>query len=72
MTRKTLKLDAPWTYRTPATTIDYPAGTHSVDQAIHDAAEAAGVIGSMAKEDTSDGSGIAEEGQARDPAAAEG
>lgn len=40
----TIKLEKPWTYRDPQTTIDYPAGEHSVFAYIADAAEKAGVI----------------------------
>jgi hypothetical protein len=31
---KTLKLDKPWTYRTPLVTVEYSAGEHEVTDAI--------------------------------------
>lgn len=40
-----IKLDKPWTYRTPEKTISYEAGEHEVYQYIADKAEAEGVIG---------------------------
>lgn len=40
----TIKLDKPWTYQTPLTTIDYAAGEHGVFQYIADAALAEGAI----------------------------
>tara|TARA_R110002012_G_scaffold16958_19_gene64530 strand:- start:2159 stop:2356 length:198 start_codon:yes stop_codon:yes gene_type:complete len=40
----TIELDAPWTYRTPEKTINYPAGKHEVFQYIADQAEAEGAI----------------------------
>ena len=39
-----ITLEKPWSYRTPAKTIDYPAGTHDVFQYIADQAEADGAI----------------------------
>ena len=39
-----ITLDKPWTYRTPAKTIDYPAGEHDVFQYIADQAKNDGVI----------------------------
>lgn len=41
-----ITLGAPWTYHTPLTTIDYPAGEHDVFKYIAEAAEAEGVIAS--------------------------
>lgn len=35
---KTIKLESPWTYRTPEVTIDYPAGEHEVTDKIAAAA----------------------------------
>jgi hypothetical protein len=55
---QTLKLDKPWTYRTPETTIDYPAGEHQVKNEIHAAAEKAGVV----KEVKADGGGAPKAG----------
>lgn len=40
----TINLPKAWTYRTPETTIDYPAGEHSVHKYIADAAVADGAI----------------------------
>jgi hypothetical protein len=40
----TIELDAPWTYRTPEKTINYPAGKHEVFQYVADQAEAEGAI----------------------------
>ncbi|MXP42985.1 hypothetical protein [Allopontixanthobacter sediminis] len=39
-----IKLEKPWTYRTPEVTIDYTAGEHEVFQCIADKAETEGVI----------------------------
>jgi len=44
----TIELAAPWTYRTPEKTINYPAGTHEVFQYVADQAEAEGVIATAA------------------------
>jgi hypothetical protein len=55
---KTLTLAKPWTYRTPETTIDYPAGSHEVTNEIHAAAEKAGVI----REVKADGGGAPKAG----------
>lgn len=51
-----IKLEQPWTYRTPAKTIDYPAGEHEVFQYIADAAEADGAITASGTPDPLDGS----------------
>lgn len=67
----TIKLAKPWTYRTPLTTIDYPAGEHSVFQYIADAALAEGAIeapkekddGSAGKTATRGGKGTADSGK---------
>lgn len=48
----TIKLAKAWTYYTPQTTIEYPAGEHEVFQYIADAAEADGAI----EKDANDGS----------------
>lgn len=40
----TIELNAPWTYRTPEKTINYPAGKHEVFQYVADQAEAEGAI----------------------------
>ena len=40
----TIELAAPWTYRTPEKTINYPAGTHEVFQYVADQAEAEGAL----------------------------
>lgn len=39
----TIKLAKAWTYRTPAVTIDYGAGTHEVAPAVHAEAVKQGV-----------------------------
>jgi len=63
---KTLKLDKAWSYVTPVTTIDYPAGSYEVTNEIHAAAVSAGAV----KEEKSDGGGSATIGAkgAADPA----
>ena len=38
----TIELAAPWTYRTPEKTINYPAGTHEVFQYVADQVAQAG------------------------------
>lgn len=40
---KTITLTRPWTYHTIPLTIDYPAGTFEVADAVHEAAVKAGV-----------------------------
>lgn len=40
---ETIILESPWTFRTIERTIDFAAGTHSVDAEVHAAALAAGV-----------------------------
>jgi hypothetical protein len=42
---QTITLPRPWTYRTPQTTIDYPAGEHAVFKYVADAAENEGALG---------------------------
>jgi hypothetical protein len=69
---KTLKLDQPWSYVTPETTIDFGKGSHQVTSEIHAAAVAAGVTPDDARKDTKDGGGTTEGGAAGDPAAAQG
>lgn len=39
-----IHLTAPWTYRTPETTISFVAGEHTVSDVIAAAADAAGVL----------------------------
>lgn len=40
---ETIILESPWTFLTTERTIDFEAGTHSVDAEVHAAALAAGV-----------------------------
>lgn len=75
---QTINLAEPWSYRTPLVTIDFPAGSHEVDDAVAQAAAAAGVIEAEAPKrgkakDKSDGDeGTATAGAAGDPGAIEG
>ena len=48
----TINLKAPWTFRTIERTIDYPEGSHSVDDEVFAAAVAAGVSEGKANERT--------------------
>lgn len=61
---KTITLAEPWTYLTPAVTIDYPAGTHEVDDDIAAAADNAGVTGKAAKAGKTKGTGNGDESTA--------
>lgn len=45
MSKVSITLAEAWTYRTPLTTIEYPAGRHDVAAEVRDAAEADGVTG---------------------------
>lgn len=57
---QTLKLDKPWTYRTPLATIDYPAGEHEVTEAVAKAFAA-----EHPEEEEADGGGAATSRPAR-------
>ena len=56
---KTITLTKPWTYHTIPLTIDYPAGTFEVMDAVHDAAVKAGVHVSEQGKEHGDGTATA-------------
>ena len=65
----TITLKTAWTYRTPAVTIDYGAGTHEVAPAVHAEAVKQGV---HAEEGNDDDNGAAKTGPARATRKAQG
>lgn len=44
MSKKSIELAEPWTFRTPIITRHYPAGKHSVDEDVHAKAVEDGVV----------------------------
>lgn len=63
---RTITLGKPWTYRTPAKTVEYPAGEHEVTNEVAQQAIAEGIIPEETAGGTSDKSAKAGKASAAD------